>query len=225
MLTALVLLDLPEAFDSVSRSNLLHKRSCISVAPEAVKWFDSYLTGKSRVVRMGTKTSSSLPITYDAPHGENLSPSLFSIYTNDLPSTTQSCNLDSYVGDSKAFLSFSIKDIEQAIQNLQSDLNRVAKWCSMNQLLINPGKTEFLSIGTRKLIQTILSDISLPLQGTTITPVSSAKDLGCTFRPTLFQITELVSSCVCKLVQINRAKDSFDSNTLSLVIEALNCCQ
>ena len=142
MLVCLVLLDLPKAFDSVSHTNLLHKRRCIiSVAPEAVKCFDSYLTGRSRVVRMGTKTSSSLPITYGALQGANLSRSLFSIYTNDPPSTTQSFNLDSYVGDSKAFLSFSIKDIEQAIQNSQSDLNRIAKWCSMNQLLINHGKT------------------------------------------------------------------------------------
>ena len=65
--------------------------------------------------------SSSLPITHAVPQGAIRSPLLFSICRNDLPSTTLSCNLDWYVDDYKAFLSFFIKDIEfQAIYNLQS---------------------------------------------------------------------------------------------------------
>ena len=73
-------------------------------------------------------------------------------------------------------------------------------------------------------MQTIPSDISLTLLETTITPVSSGKDLGVYLDSHItydFQITELVSSCMSKLVQINRVKDSFVSDTLSLVIEAL----
>ena len=224
MLTALVLLDLSKAFDSVSHTILLHKLSCIGVSPDAVKWFDSYLSGRSQFVRIGTEISSSLPIIHGVPQGAILSPLLFCIYTNDLPSTTESCSLDSYVDDSKALLSFSVKDIEQATYNLQSDLNRIVRWCSANQLLINPGKTKFLLIGTRQLMQTIPPDISLNLLGETITPVSSAKDLGVFLDSHLtydFHITKLVSSCMSTLCQINRVKDSFDSDTLSLVIEAL----
>ena len=171
MFTALVLLDLFKAFESVSHAILLHKLSCIGVFPD--RWFDSYLSGRSQFVRVGTKISSSLPITHGVPLGAILSPLLFCICTNDLPSTTESCSLDSYVDDSKALLSFSDK-AEQATYNLKSDLNRIIRWCSANQLLINPGKTKFLLIRTRKLLQTILPDISLNLLGETITPVSSA---------------------------------------------------
>ena len=73
-------------------------------------------------------------------------------------------------------------------------------------------------------MQTIPPDISLNLLGETITPVSSAKDLGVFLDSHLtcdFHITKLVSSCMSTLCQINRVKDSFDSDTLSLVIEAL----
>ena len=224
MLTALVLLDLYKAFNSVSHAILLHKLSCIGVSPDAVNWFDSYLSGRSQFVRIGTKISSSLPITHGVPQGAILPPLLFCICTNDLPSTTESCSLDSYVDDSKALLSFSVKDIEQATYNLQSDLDRIVRWCSANQLLINPGKTKFLLIGTRQLMQAIPPDISLNLLGETITPVSSAKDLDVFLDSHLtydFHITKLVSSCMSTLCQINRVKDSFDSDTLSLVIEAL----
>ena len=79
MLTALVLLDLTKAFDSVSHTILLHKLSCICVSPDAVKWFDSYLCGRSQFVRIGTKISSSLSITHGVPQGAILSPLLFCI--------------------------------------------------------------------------------------------------------------------------------------------------
>ena len=85
MLTALVLLDPSKAFDSVSHTILLHKLSCICVPPDAVKWFDIYLSGRSQFVRIGTKISSSLSITHGVLQGAILSPLLFCIYTNDLP--------------------------------------------------------------------------------------------------------------------------------------------
>ena len=62
----------------------------------------------------------------------------FVIYLSDLPLAPQGCNLESYVDDSKIFLSFPIKDAESAERVLEEDLGRVAAWCCKNQLLINP---------------------------------------------------------------------------------------
>ncbi|CAB4008413.1 Hypothetical predicted protein [Paramuricea clavata] len=76
-LTALILLDLSKAFDSVSHSILLHKLSCIGASPEAVKWFQDYLTGRSQYVRIGSTKSSARPITHGVPQGAILSPLLF----------------------------------------------------------------------------------------------------------------------------------------------------
>jgi hypothetical protein len=71
MLTALVLLDLSKAFNSVNHAILLHKLSYIGVSLHAVKWFDSYLSGRSPSVPFGTKMSSMLPITHGMlEHGD-----------------------------------------------------------------------------------------------------------------------------------------------------------
>ncbi|CAB3999077.1 Hypothetical predicted protein [Paramuricea clavata] len=126
-LTALILLDFSKGFDSVSHSILLDKLSCIGASPEAVKWFQDYLTGRSEYVRIGSTKSSARPITHDVPQGAILSPLLFCIYINNLPGSIQSCNLDSYVDDSKLYKSFCIYDLEQTTINLEADLQIAAK--------------------------------------------------------------------------------------------------
>ncbi len=66
--------------------------------------------------------------------------------------------------------------------------------------------------------------MSLSFLGKDIIPVFSAKDLGVILDSHLTyndHIKNLVSSCTSKLCQINRVKDSFDKETLKLIISSL----
>jgi hypothetical protein len=69
-LTALVLLDLSKAFDSVDHSILLKKLSNIGVSSEALNWFESYITDRKQFVRIGSSVSEVLPITHGVPQGQ-----------------------------------------------------------------------------------------------------------------------------------------------------------
>ena len=143
---------------------------------------------------------------------------------SDLPLAPQVCNLESYVDDSKIFLSFPVKDAESAERVLEEDLRRVAAWCSKNQLLINPEKTKFLMLGTQQLLHRLPKEIAISFLGKEITPVSSAKDLEITLYNNLTydqHIHQLTSSCMTKLSQIKRVKNSFDRDTLRTIIS--NC--
>ena len=51
--TALVLLDLSKAFDSIDRMSLLKKLRAMGTSKEAIEWFRSYLTGRKQSVRIG----------------------------------------------------------------------------------------------------------------------------------------------------------------------------
>ena len=50
--TAFILLDFAKAFDSVRHSILLHKLYCVGASLDTVKWFSSYLSGRSQSVRI-----------------------------------------------------------------------------------------------------------------------------------------------------------------------------
>ncbi|CAB3998563.1 Hypothetical predicted protein [Paramuricea clavata] len=224
LVTALILIDLSKAFDSVNHTFLLTKLSNVGASPSVVKWFESYLTGRTQSVRIGSTVSTPLPVFYGVPQGAILSPLLFSIYTNDLPSSVHHSKLESYVDDSKILLSFTVANVDCLKQQLEEDLYLIANSCSENELLINPGKTKYMLIGTRQNLQQLPVDMTINFLNETITPVSFAKDLGMTIDSYLTydqHITNLVSSCMNSLCQINRVKKCFDKEALTLIVSAL----
>ena len=67
-------------------------------------------------------------------------------------------------------------------------------------------------------------NFSVLFMGKSLTAIKSAKDLGASMDSRMTydtHISYLVSSRLPKLVQINRVKDSFDSETLELIITSL----
>jgi hypothetical protein len=114
------------------------------------------------------------------PQGSTLGPALFSIYINDLPTTPIVCPLESYVYDSKIYLSFSYKDIKVAEIQLTDDLRRIAAWCFSNSLLANPEKTKLLLFGTTQMLNHV-QDFRVTFLEKELRPVSSARDLGMEF--------------------------------------------
>ena len=82
--------------------------------------------------------------------------------------------------NSKVILSFSLPDVDTAIENLEQDLLRVAAWCCENQLLINPDKSKFMLIATRQLRRRFSSSPVVSFLDKSLEPVASAKDLDVT---------------------------------------------
>ena len=164
---------------------LLHKLSILGASSSTVKWFKSYLTGRRQYVRIGSACSNTLPITHGVPQGAILSPLLFCIYLNDLPTAPTFCNLESYVDDSKLFMSFPLVELDAATEKLEQDLHSVAQWCCENHVLINPDKTKLLFLGTRQMLSRLPEVPRVVFLGKTLEPTDSAKDLGVFLDPHL----------------------------------------
>ena len=190
-----------KVFDSIQHERLLMKLHKIGLSTTAWTWFKSYLTKRSQFVRIENAISDPLPLNFRVLQGSILGPVLFTVYVNDFLSVPKHCKSSVYVDDTKVFLSLHPRDITDASNAL---------------------KTKLLVIGVPQLLRN-LPRLSITILGKEIEPVSVARDLDVYIDQTLNyneHISKLVSSCVHKLVQINRIKHLLDRKTLLLMINA-----
>ena len=75
----------------------------------------------------------------------------FGVYVNDLPSTPKHCLVESYVDDTKLYMSFQPHDSGNIVAALNEDLVSTRNWCFENGLLLNPHKTKLIIYGSRQM--------------------------------------------------------------------------
>ena len=148
-----------------------------------LKWFGSYLKGRSQRVAVHGAVSEKFDLSWRVPQGSCLGPLLFiidasepfNVIKNNLP------NVHCFADDSELYLSFNPSkehgDV-QATKSMELCVNDIKNWMSKDKLLMNDDKTEFLIIGTRQQLEKV--DLNCISIGTVdISPSNSPiKSLG-----------------------------------------------
>ena len=89
--TLLVLLDLSGAFDTVDHRILLRRlNTSFGIRGRALKWFSSYLLGRSQRILFDEVKSHSFDLRFGAPQESCLGPLLFVVYASKLFEIIQS---------------------------------------------------------------------------------------------------------------------------------------
>ena len=94
-----IYLDLSKAFDTLLHDILLDKINYYGVNGVAYDLLRSCLTQRQQIVEFDGFLSKSLEINTGVPQGSVLGPFLFSIYTNDLPVSTNLFKMIMYADD------------------------------------------------------------------------------------------------------------------------------
>ena len=97
--TGAVFLDLSKAFDTINHDSLLHKLTKVGFSSSSINWFQSYLSDRTQVTCVADSSSSAKHVSVGVPQGSVLRPLLFIIYTNELSSVVNSCELLLYADD------------------------------------------------------------------------------------------------------------------------------
>ena len=101
-LTAVLMLDLSAAFDTVDHNCLLYKlKNNFGITGNALQWFSSYLSNQSSSVVINGCYSTNKIYTFGFLQGSVLEPLLFILYTKELSDVCKEFNLKmhSYADD------------------------------------------------------------------------------------------------------------------------------
>ena len=221
--TAVVLLDMSKAFDSLNHDILLLKLQDTGLSSAALNWFSSHLPNRFRAVRINSEVSDKLPIQSGVPQGSILGPILFNVYVNDLPSVPQYCKSKTYVDDKRLDITFPVQQRASVVEDMNKDLTKIRNWCFDNRLLLNASKNKLMLFGSRQMIAKI-PNFHLSLLGKDLVPTRCARDLGVIFDDRLTfsdHTVKTVLSCMSNLTQINRARHAFDKDLLVTKLQAI----
>src|SRR4029434_2027586 len=143
--SALVLLDLSAAFDTVNHRILLSILSSMGISGNAHSWFESCLPGRSFNVAWQGQLSVPHRLTTGVPQGSVMGPLLSAIYTTSLGPIIRSHGFSyhCYADDTQLFLYFPPEDttVSARISHCLADISTCMK---NHHLQLNLAKTELM---------------------------------------------------------------------------------
>jgi len=227
-ITALVLLDLSAAFDTVDHQTMLdvlHHRFSIEAVP--LLWFESYLSNRTQSFCVNGIQSSALRVDCSVPQGSVLGPLEFISYTEDVVEVFRR-NLvrhHLFADDKQIYRSGSISDIDSIRQRLSCCILEVRDWCASRRLQLNAQKTELVWFGSHSNLRKIAStDLTVTVGDDVIKPVTAVRDLGVYLDSELMMkqhVNRVVSSCFFQLRRLRQIRRSVGAEVTKRLVTAL----
>jgi hypothetical protein len=226
-----IFLDLSKAFDTLDHNILLDKLKHYGADTIAMKWFHSYLTGRTQSLKYDDVYSDWSNIDTGVPQGSVLGPLLFIIYINDIKNvskllyeilfaddTSLICNISSFCNQPpKTQLEW-----ETLATKINVELEKINEWLMLNKLSLNTKKTKFMVFRHKTNKREI--KLNLKMNDILVEQVKAFTFLGLRVNETLTWTDHIeeVANKISKTIGIlNRLKKSLPSNILKTIYSAL----
>uniref|UniRef100_A0A8C2BXZ1 Reverse transcriptase domain-containing protein n=1 Tax=Cyprinus carpio TaxID=7962 RepID=A0A8C2BXZ1_CYPCA len=220
--TVLVLLDLTSAFDTIDHNIMLDKlQDLLGISGSVLKWFSSYLTGRSFSVFINQIMSDTVGLSSGVPQGSVLGPILFLLYIlplGQIISQFQDVSYHLYADDIQLYCSFKPTELYK-LSSLINCLSKIKKWLNDNFLILNSAKTETLIIAPEQSIPQIKQHIGA--LGSSVQP--SLRSLGVVFDAAMSlekHSKQLIKNCFFQLRNISKIRALVSKVELEMIIHA-----
>lgn len=138
--TAMVFLDVEKAFDNVWHDGLVHKMVQANFPDYLIRIVRNYLSNRTFRVHLAGSTSTVRIASAGVPQGSLLGPTLYNLYTSDVPQLPAECSLALYADDSAIMANGRTpKDYRS---RLQKGVTAYVSYLSSWKIKINEAKSQ-----------------------------------------------------------------------------------
>ena len=219
---ALVMLDISAAFDTVDHQRLLNCfSSCYGFSGTALRWMESYLSGRTqKVVIEDTESFTSL-MENGFPQGAVLAGLLYNMYSGPLHTEIKKHNTEhhGYADDNNLYIAFAAENMLSSVELLKQCVDSTKDWLNLNLLQVNDSKTKIIYFTPKKSMS--LTENSIVVGSSSISPSANVKYLGVYLDSLLnleCHVNKITSSAYFHLRNISKIRQVLDiSSTKSLI--------
>ena len=191
---------------------------------------ESYLKNRHQFVKIRNAKSSDTPLTIGIPQGSVMGPILYLLYTPPLQHIIEPFNImrHIYADDTQLYCRLPLQDPAEtlrAVQNMNACIEKVRIWMLSNKLMINDQKTEVLLLGSKRSQDMLKNlDIKVLVGDSTISPSSSARNLGVILDPSVSmqqQVTSVPKAAYFHMRRLHSIRQYLTKDACSKAIHAL----
>ena len=145
--TFVAFIDLEKAFDCIDRTLLLYRLLCYNIDGKVYKLIKSLYTDTMSCLRLNDMFTEWFPVYNGVRQGDNLSPTLFSFFINDLAILIKNMKKGIKVGSDNISILLYADDmvfIAENEQNLQQMLDAMFEWSRQYRLKVNVMKSNVI---------------------------------------------------------------------------------
>ena len=225
--TVIIFLDLSAAFDTIDVEKLLTiMYEEIGLGGTVLKWFRSFLKGRTQRVKIENEYSESMEVPCGAPQGSVLGPKCFNINVRSQPLVFKKCmfTTSSFADDSNGRKQFAMTFQFNVLTNeIVECLNKIVKWSFIHFMKINPDKTEILllcpsSLNREVIIQGVIYEEQCIRFSTEVKNVGVWLDKNLRMDK---HINHITSHCYKILKDIGRISKCLDRSHLERLVHAV----
>ena len=223
----IMMLDLSAAFDTIDQTRLLSiLKEEIGIEGTALKWFTSYITGRTQRVKIRDAYSEIGYLIYGEAQGSVLGPQLFNIYIRSLKKHVEPSHFTvlGFADDHQLIKEFL--PVMQ-VQALDGDINKcfklITEWMNCFFLRLNATKTKIMVIVPPSLRNTIKIQGTF-INGSCIRFDHSAKNLGFILDDQLTFKEHILKVVNCRFIvirKLSKIKDFLTYEQLRTAVCAL----
>lgn len=140
----LMFVDFSKAFDTICHSKLIQALDRIGVRGALLKWLESFLSERTTKVKIFNSSSDEKESIFGVPQGSKLGPVLFILFTNELLRVFDRATAFAFADDIAIVVRH--KCLAAATTIMQTEFDKLTRWCHDNGLVVNADKTKLMHI-------------------------------------------------------------------------------